>query len=61
MTPSQSRSTGRVEGVVVFENVRDAEYACRETDGMRFERRYVLLLLIDSSLRRIRVELDDRY
>ncbi|KAJ8607755.1 hypothetical protein CTAYLR_008601 [Chrysophaeum taylorii] len=42
-----SRS-GRVEAVVSFEDVRDAEAAARDTDGMRFERDY------------LRVDLDDR-
>mmetsp|Transcript_20019 Transcript_20019/g.79837 ORF Transcript_20019/g.79837 Transcript_20019/m.79837 type:complete len:230 (-) Transcript_20019:917-1606(-) len=45
----RSSRSGRVEGVVVFEDFRDADYAKRETDGIRFERE------------RITVELDDRF
>lgn len=34
----RSTRTGKIQGVVTFDNYRDAQAAARETDGMRFER-----------------------
>uniref|UniRef100_A0A7S3NN27 RRM domain-containing protein n=1 Tax=Aureoumbra lagunensis TaxID=44058 RepID=A0A7S3NN27_9STRA len=41
------RNRGRLEAIVAFDDIRDAEYACRQTDGMRFEKQ------------RLRVDLDN--